>query len=178
MRTVAVLCVSARSIYKSMPGVDCYDADRDVRTFCGGTPVVCHPPCRLWSAFCAHQAKAPATERELGPLCVDHLRKWGGVLEHPAHSRLFGYCALPKPGWATRGSLWTIEVLQAWWGDSRTKTTWLCFSGVNPNDIQLPLRLHDPKGDRRRWQLMSKSQRSKTPPEMAVWLVDCARKSR
>ena len=32
MRTVAALCVAGNSVYKSMPGVECWDAARDVRT--------------------------------------------------------------------------------------------------------------------------------------------------
>lgn len=177
MRTIAALCVSPRSIYHTLPGVECYDINRDARTFGGGMPVVAHPPCRAWSAYCAHQAKPLPGEKELGHWCVTRLMDCGGVLEHPAHSRLWDACDLPKPGWATRGDCWSIEVLQAWWGDSRSKTSWLCFFGVNPNDVVLPIRLHDARGDRRRWQLMSKSQRSKTPPAMAEWLVAVARAS-
>lgn len=50
-RPVAVLCVQRRTQYRDLPGVECYDIDRDVRTFAGGMPVVAHPPCRSWSAF-------------------------------------------------------------------------------------------------------------------------------
>lgn len=46
---VAVLFARADSIYKGLPGVDVYDADRDARTFPGGCPVVAHPPCRAWA---------------------------------------------------------------------------------------------------------------------------------
>ena len=173
---VSALCVARRSIYHQIEGVECYDMARDVRTFTGGTPVLCHPPCRSWSAYCAHQAKPMPGEKELGLLCVEWLRKCGGILEHPAHSRLFDACNLPKPGWASRGDLWSAEVLQAWWGDTRTKTTWLCFSGISPNEVQFPLRLHDPSGDRRRWQLLNSTSRSSTVPEMARWLVETARK--
>ena len=171
---VAVLCCSPKSIYHSMAGVECYDIKRDVRTFAGGMPVVGHPPCRSWSAYCAHQAKPLPGEKELGPLCVAWLRECGGVLEHPAHSRLFDHCGLPKPG-ESHGDLWTAEVLQAWWNDTRTKTTWLCFSRIAPNVVQFPFALHSPSGDRRRWQLMSKAQRSATNPAMATWLVETAR---
>ena len=87
--TVAVLCVSKNSIYKRIERVEAFDLARDARTFGGGMPVVAHPPCRSWSAYCAHQAKPLAGEKELGPLCVAWLRECGGVLEHPAHSRLF-----------------------------------------------------------------------------------------
>lgn len=176
--TVAALCVGSRSPYKAMAGVECYDKARDARTFMGGMPALAHPPCRSWSAYCAHQAKPEPGEKDLGPLCVQWLRTEGGVLEHPAHSRLWDACKLPKPSWAARGDCWSIEVLQAWWGDTRTKRTWLCFFGVNPRDIQLPIRFHDPSGDRRRWQLMNSTSRSKTPPAMAEWLVAAARKAK
>jgi len=175
-RIVSALCVARRSVYRTIEGVECYDLVRDVRTFRGETPVLCHPPCRSWSAYCAHQAKPLPGEKELGPLCVEWLRKCGGILEHPAHSRLFDACKLPKPGWASRGDLWSVEVLQAWWGDTRTKKTWLCFAGISPNDVLLPLRLHDPSGDRRRWQLLNSTSRSSTVPAMAHWLVETVRK--
>lgn len=174
-RIVAVLCVAPKSIYRSLHGVECYDRNNDVRTFAGGMPVVAHPPCRTWSAYCAHQAKPLPGEKDLGPLCVEWLKKCGGVLEHPAHSRLFRHCGLPLPGWTSRSDLWSAEVLQAWWGDTRTKTTWLCFCGISPLDVQWPLRLHDPRGDRRRWQVMSTTQRSATNPNFAKWLVETAR---
>lgn len=177
MRTVAVLCVAPKSIYKAIPGVECYDPTRDVRTFAGGMPVVAHPPCRSWSAYCAHQAKPEPGEKDLGPLCVEWLRKCGGVLEHPAHSRLFDACNLPKPGWTSRSDLWSMEVWQAWWGYSMRKKTWLCFSGISPNDVHFPIVLHSAGGDRRREQLMSKAQRSATHPALAEWLVETARKA-
>ena len=46
--TVAVLFVRSDSVYKQMADVDCYDIDRDARTWPGGCPVVAHPPCRAW----------------------------------------------------------------------------------------------------------------------------------
>jgi len=66
-------------------------------------------------------------------------------------------------------------VVQAWWGDTRTKTTWLCFSRIAPNAVHFPFALHSPAGDRRRWQVMSHTQRSATHPAMAAWLVNTAR---
>lgn len=171
---VAVLCVAPKSIYHTLAGVEVYDPRRDVRTFAGGMPVVAHPPCRSWSAYCAHQAKPLPGEKELGPLCVEWLRKCGGVLEHPAHSRLFAHCGLPKPG-ESRGGLWTVEVWQAWWGYPMRKQTWLCFSGVDVRAVQFPFALHAAGNDRRCEQMMSKQQRSATHPALAQWLVDAAR---
>mgnify|MGYP003493093766 FL=1 len=176
---VAALCVARNSIYKSIDGVDCYDIDRDVRTFSGGCQVVAHPPCRSWSAYTAHQAKPIPGEKELGPLCVDILRRNGGVLEHPAHSRLFDATGMPRPG-RRIGDLMTIAVSQAWWGYPMLKMTWLCFCGVDLRDLEIPFVEHDSRsgvGDRRRQQLMSKHQRSATTPACAWWLVNAARKS-
>lgn len=172
---VSVLCVSTNSIYKTFPSVECYDKNRDVRTFDGSTPVVAHPPCRAWSAFCAHQAKPQPGEKELGPLCVDFVRQCGGVLEHPAYSRLWTHCGLPLPGEPEQDGVWSMAVNQAWFGDCRTKRTWLLFSGVDRDSVNVPFRLHDSHGDRRRWQVMSKTQRAATSLAMAAWLVGLAR---
>ena len=178
MQTVAVLCAARRSAYHNIPGVEVYDDRRDMRTFTGGMPVVAHPPCRAWSAYCRHQAKPAPGEAELAVECVRWLRECGGVLEHPAHSRLWDHLGLPLPGQGEQDGLWSLEVLQSWWGDSRIKRTWLLVSGVDPDDVVVPLRLHDPRGDRRRWQVMSKHQRARTHPALAQWLVDLARQSR
>jgi hypothetical protein len=177
---VAVLCCAKNSVYKTLQNVECYDTKRDVRTFAGRMKIVAHPPCAPWSAYCSHQWKPVDGIKELGPLCVDWLRKCGGVLEHPAHSRLFDACKLPKPGWTVgwkKGEMpiWSMEVLQGWWGDTRSKETWLCFFGIHPTDFRVPFRFVDAAGDRRRWQLMSKTQRSATHPAMAEWLVQTAR---
>lgn len=178
LRTVAALCVAARSIYKRIEGVEAYDEKREARSFPGGMPVVAHPPCRAWSAHTAHQAKPMPGEKELGIWCADKLRAEGGVLEHPAHSRLFAAARLPQPGVTTRGDLWTMEVWQAWWDYPMKKTTWLCFCGINPGDVNLPFRLHPRGGDRRREQLMSRHQRSASTESFARWLVNLARGAR
>ena len=63
---IAVLCVQKNNHYRGMEGVEVYDKQRDARTFPGGMPVVAHPPCRAWSAFCRHQAKPEPGEKALG----------------------------------------------------------------------------------------------------------------
>jgi hypothetical protein len=177
---VAALCVAANSVYKTLPDVDAFDKRRDVRTFTGGMSVVAHPPCGPWSAYVSHQAKAPADQRELGPLCVEWLRREGGVLEHPAHSGLFTACTLPMPG-QRLGDLFTVEVWQAWWGYPMRKATWLCVAGVDMRTVEFPHCDHDSRaglGDRRRQQVMSHNQRAATCLPFARWLVDLARRVR
>jgi len=173
--TVAVLCAARNSIYKTLPFVDVYDIDRDVRTFSGGMPIVGHPPCRSWSAYCRHQAKPLPGEKEIAPFVVEKLRECGGVMEHPAHSTLWDALDLPKPGQGERGGLWSMWVQQNWWGDTRTKNTWLLFSKIDKSQIDLPFALQAEGGDRRKWQLMSRNQRAATSPAFAEFLIDLAR---
>ena len=175
LRTVAALCVAPNSIYKGMAGVEAFDKRRGANTFAGGMPVVAHPPCRGWSTYCRHQAKVEPGELELGIWCADQLKEWGGVLEQPAHSHLFKAAGLPIPGHKHRRDFFSLEVWQTWWGYPMKKATWLCFKGINYDELQIPYRLHDKGADRRRQQLMSKHQRAATVPAFAEWLVAAAR---
>lgn len=135
-----------------------------------------HPPCRAWSAYCGHQAKPEPGEKELGPLCVEWLRKEGGVLEHPAHSRLFRACGLPEPG-KRRGDFFTLPVMQAWWGFDLPKKTWLVLCGVDPRQLEIPWS-EVPAGAHAAWKRKSKHQRAATCDELAHWLVSVARTAR
>ena len=162
--TVAVLCAARNSVYHTLAGVDVYDIDRDARSYRGTDPVVAHPPCRSWSATCGHQSKAPPEERELALWCCEVLKKNGGVLEQPAHSRLFDAAGLPLPG-ESGDELWSQQVWQNWWGYGVKKKTWLCFSRINPYQVELPFRLNNSRGCLRKWNKLSKHQRAATCPE-------------
>ena len=170
---VSVLCVASKNNYAGLPDLELYDEARDAWSFRGDTPVIAHPPCRSWSAYCAHQAKPLPGERELALQCCEWLRSCGGVLEQPAHSRLFRAANLPLPG-ESLPDLKTIQVNQAWWGYPVKKATWLCFSKCSIPD--LPYSLAGSRvNHKRRWQVMSKRQRSETCPELCEWLVAAAR---
>src|SRR5665647_1354219 len=99
LRPIAALCVSGRSIYKHLPGVTAYDTKAGAATFPKDSPVIAHPPCRLWSKFLRHQAKSPdlIAEMELGRWCARTVLTCGGVLEQPAGSHLFSEMWLPRP---------------------------------------------------------------------------------
>lgn len=170
-QNVSVLCVTPKSFYKQLPNVRCFDADDDCRTFTCNTPIVCHPPCRLWSRFTRHQAKPRTHEKHLAILCVEFLRICGGVLEHPAHSHLWEHCKLPLPG--HRNEFFEcIQVDQHWFGYPTPKKTWLLLSR-HPNDIEIPFSLRQPSKD---WTQLSKHERMATTPKMAHFLVDIARR--
>ena len=177
MDTVSVLFAARNSVYHSLDGVEVYDAKRDATTFDMSTPIVAHPPCRSWSAFTAHQAKPEPGEKELGLFAVDCLRKCGGILEHPAHTRLFDAAGIPHPGQPSRDGMWSLQVWQAWWGYPMKKATWLAFSGIDSSKVETPFRLHSMGADRRRQQLMSKNQRAATCLAFAQWLVNYSRTS-
>lgn len=169
-------------------GVECYDIHRDARTYGGSSPVVAHPPCRAWSKFRAF-AKPRHDEKACGVWAVEKVRDNGGVLEHPAFSRLWRACSLPSPGagYDWYGG-WTLPVEQWWWGHRAQKSTWLYIVGCEPRDLPpMPYRMGEashviswfsgtPKHRRR--PLTTKAEREHTPSAFASWLLELAGRCR
>ena len=185
MPDVAVLFARADSVYKTLPGCDVYDMERDARTFQGGMPVVAHPPCRLWAKL-RQFAKAPdpVAERQLAVDAVGHVRLLGGVLEHPAESTLWAHMGLPLPGRAPdRFGGWTAQIRQCDWGHKAEKLTWLYIVGIHPDDLPampqpgVPTGVIKPqRGVPRMLPIVTKREREHTPPDLARWLVEVARR--
>lgn len=182
---VAVLFARQDSTYKALSGVDVYDIDRDARTFQGGMPVVAHPPCRAWGRLRAFANPRP-DEMNLARLAVALVREFGGVLEHPAGSTLWAAQMLPLPGGARdQYGGWTFAAPQMWWGHKAEKATWFYIVGVAPADMPpVPLVLGDATHvvqSRKRQDYrphITKAEREHTPPELAAWLVEVARRCR
>lgn len=182
---VSVLFARADSVYKTLPGVDVWDAERDALTWPGGTTVVAHPPCRAWASL-RHCAKPEPGEREYAPWSVAQIRRWGGVLEHPVRSLLWPEHWLPEPGAKDAHGGWTLIVDQHWWGHRARKRTRLYICGIEPGDVpSMPIQLGDPTHtvglwsgrDRQRCRpSIGKREFEATPPEFARWLVDLARR--
>lgn len=193
--TVAVLFARADSHYKTLCGVEVYDMERDARTYDGPWPVVAHPPCRSWGRL-AHMAKPRADERNLARLAVALVREFGGVLEHPQASKLWPAQRLPKPGQRDGMGGWTMGITQHWWGHRATKPTLLYIVGCETDDIPaLPeLKLGDGThviaqdtragnagrrlkvGDFGYRPCVTHAEREHTPPDLALWLVELARR--
>ena len=189
---VAVIFARADSIYKTLPGVDVYDMERDARTYDGPWPVVAHPPCRSWGRLRAF-AKPRADERNLARMAVALVRELGGVLEHPAGSTLWPAQAMPKPGERDQWGGWTLPAPQKWWGHKAERATWFYVVGCGPRDVpDIPLKMGQAEGvirlDQRRadgthirkgdadWRpRLNAEENEKTPPELASWLVALAR---
>ncbi len=191
--TVAALFCRADSIYKAMPGVDVWDAERNALAWPGGAPVVAHPPCRTWGTL-AHLFEHPPGERELAPWAVQQIRRWGGVLEHPAKSRLWPELELPELGKRDKFGGWTLAIHQHDFGHRAQKKTRLYIVGCSPLDVPtLPIALGLPThvisqnrtlpgGVRLRkgmpgWRPdCTEAEQEHTPQALAEWLVEVARR--
>lgn len=181
--TVAVLFARQDSIYKTLPDCDVWDIERDARNWPGGCPVVAHPPCRAWGKL-RQFANPRADEPALAPWAVDQVRRFGGVLEHPAESLLWAHCGLPTPGRAPDDfGGWTAEVRQCDWGHKAEKLTWLYIVGCHPDELpDMPGRgdptgvIKPQRGVPRTLKIVTKAEREHTPPRLAAWLVELARR--
>lgn len=170
-RPVAALYVRPDTVYRTIAGVDCWDAVRDARGWPGGRAAIAHPPRRSWGHQREHAHPAYG-EHELSILAVRQVQTWGGVLEHPASSALWGHCGLPGPGatWCDYLGGWSLSVSLRWWGHWAERRMWLYIVGIQPADIPtLPVAgLGAPT-----W-IGPRLNPDRTPEAFARWLVELA----
>lgn len=191
---IAALYVSSRGIYTRMPGVDAWPESRDATRYQGPYPVVAHPPCGRWCRLAglveARWGHARGVDGGLFACALADVRRWGGVLEHPAHSAAWSAFGLPAPhrsgGWQ-RGmdGGWAAHVEQARYGHRARKETWLYYYSAGGYAPPADLRWGNSAGHEalvswcrnrttdqrpRLW----KREASATPPEFAAELVRLA----
>jgi hypothetical protein len=142
--TVAALYVDPNGVYAGLPGVEVWDEARDARLYAGPWPVVAHPPCQRWCRFAKGIAKQ-YPQYQVGDdggcfeAALAAVRKYGGVIEHPAESLAWSAFNLPEPkssqGWTPSmleyGASCYIE--QGQYGHPMRKATWLYAY-----DVELP----------------------------------------
>lgn len=182
MSQVAVLFARADSIYKTISDADVWDAERDARKWPGGTSIVAHPPCRAWGRM-RQFAQPRDDEKDLARFAIAQIRKWGGVLEHPAESTLWIDQMLPRPGRAPDNfGGWSLAFDQFHFGHRAEKSTWLYIVGAHPDDLPLmpkrdgsPTHCVRPTKNYPRLPSITKAEREHTPPALAEWLVEVAR---
>lgn len=178
---IAALYVEKDGVYYGLDDVDPWDAERDARLYAGPWPVVAHPPCKSWSIM--GNCRPEIVKGEDGrcfKAALEAVRKYGGVLEHPANTQAWKAFGLARPahqGW-TRTILdpgWTCEIDQAIYGHRANKRTWLYYAGEQPPPMlawgRAPftgITVHDDGGGGR-------DTRSKTPPEFRDVLLGLAR---
>jgi hypothetical protein len=137
---IAALYVETDGCYFGLPNVDPWDQARDARSYAGPYPVVAHPPCQRWGRFWHGSTRKPH-QFKMGDdggcfaAALASVRKFGGVLEHPADSHAWRAFDLWKPdrhrGWqAADGIGWTCYVEQGHYGHMSRKPTWLYAVGT------------------------------------------------
>ncbi len=198
--TVAALFVAADGPYSGLRDVEAWDVTRDARLYDGPYPVVAHPPCERWGRYWGGgpSAKVKRLKGDDGgcfatALCA--VRKFGGVLEHPAASSAWDAFGLRRPpragGWVSadwRGG-WTCCVDQGHYGHRAQKATWLYAVGVSlpilvwgksASSVRLDDGFHSTEERRRKirtgiCQRLSKRERAETPAAFRDLLLSMAR---
>lgn len=159
----------------------------------GSAAVVAHPPCGPWGCL-RHLYRG--AEHACGPYAVGIVQTVGGVLEHPAYSRLWAHCGLPKPGDPLDDfGGYTVYVEQVAWGHACRKPTWLYVVGLDRKVVEAeilrggvvthwvggsrgvgrdPARGRIPPGIK----AASAQIRRRTPPAFGAWLMSIAARCR
>lgn len=189
---IAALFVQRNGVYFGLPDVDPWDEERDARLYAGPHPVVAHPPCSRWCRLAGLVEARWGHKRGEDGGCfaaaLASVRRWGGVLEHPAYSDAWSAFGLPEPptrGWG-RGLCggWSCHVEQGRYGHAAKKATWLYAFGT-----ELPSLRWGRVADQKAWGLVSwcrnhsddprprlgKKQASRTPIEFRDVLLSMAR---
>ncbi len=200
MHDVAALFVDPRGCYAGCEGVDLWDEKRDARLYLGPHPVVAHPPCTRWCRLAGLVESRWGHKRGEDGGCFESalasVRRWGGVLEHPAYSDAWVAFGLPEPyrggGW-TKGLCggWTCHVEQGRYGHRARKATWLYAYGSKPAALlwgitkePWPARWHHSKRDAKRVEnldsvpIIGKKEASATPHKFRDVLLGIARAAR
>lgn len=192
---IAALYVDPKGVYSKIDGVDCWGLpDRNARHYEGPGPVIAHPPCARWCRLAGLVEKKYGIKRGEDGGAFAHalamVRKYGGVLEHPAYTDAWAAHELIPPerqGWSPADWIggWGCQVEQAHYGHKARKATWLYVYGASPNSLpslrwgrsQKPLAWCS-WGDFDRYRnvsRLSKSESSATPREFATLLVNIAK---
>lgn len=184
IKGVTALCVKQDSIYKNYLE-DCFDKDRNAYTFKGANTVIAHPPCGAYGRlrkFCTHDQST----RYLAIHCTNIIQNNGGILEHPAWSKLWEIKQLPIPGQpADRFGGISISIDQSWFGFDCKKNTWLYIVGIKLKDLPLIPISFDAitktisTSKRKNIHVSGKReipnrQRDITVPAFARWLIETA----
>lgn len=184
---VVALYVDPRGPYPTLVR-DWYGEARDARTYAGPWPVVAHPPCGPWGRL-SHLYSGD--EKELAADAFGQVCRFGGVLEHPAGSKLWDALPLPKPGLDCFEDF-TVEVDQCAWGHVARKKTWVYCRGISRALVMAGIRTG---GTPTHWisggrncktggsvpsgiKVCSAQQRRRTPVAFARWLLELARSAR
>lgn len=185
---IAALYAQDRGCYHGLADVDPWGEDRDARTYAGPHAVVAHPPCQLWVNLTGVNYKRyggahnrPGNDGGCFAKALEAVRRWGGVLEHPAGSfawQTFALLPPTKSGWDRDGEReWVCEVWQSAYGHRARKRTWLLYCGTRrPPELNWdrPKGTHQVGWFDRAKPTLSKREASATPPAFRDALIAIA----
>ena len=185
---IAALYVETDGPYFGLPYVDPWDEPRDARNYAGPWPVVAHPPCQRWGAMAlvnylrwGGEHNRPGNDGGCFASALAAVRKWGGVLEHPAKSRAWKEHGLTPPrhvGWSRCiDGGWVCEVWQSAYGHRANKATWLYAFGFMPPSLDWrrhrgthQVGFQDQRGKASNKPTLSRSEAAATPIAFRVTL--------
>ena len=196
---IAALFVIKNGPYFGIDDVDPWDESRDARNYVGPHPVVAHPPCARWGHYwhgspSHHKRFKKGDDGGCFEAALAFVNKYGGVLEHPAHSFAwyeFGLDTPPKRGGWIKAGLWqpgwTCHVEQGHYGHLAKKPTWLYahrvelpeliwgVSGAEYHMSAMSATKLQRAGRMQQVEHLLHSARSRTPDEFRDLLLDMAR---
>lgn len=193
---IAALFVAPKGAYQNVANVDPWPESRDARKYTGPYPVVAHPPCSRWCRLAGLVEARWGHKRGEDGGCfksaLEAVRKFGGVLEHPAYSDAWAAFGLRRPnrngGWQQSPcGGWVTHVEQGRYGHPAKKATWLYVFGAT----ELPSMKWGSDPDRESKALVSwcgnhvksgesrprvgKAAAAATPPEFRDLLISIAK---
>lgn len=136
MKKIAALFVETTGVYSLIDYIDLWDITRDARQYTDKLPIIAHPPCERWGKYWFGGPNAKV-RKKLGDdngcfeAALKHVRKHGGVIEHPAYTAAWKHFNINRPpkngGWvpAGDGKGFTCHVEQGNYGHRAQKATWL-----------------------------------------------------
>ena len=173
---IAVLFARDDSRYKELDGYDVYDIHRDARNYCKSYPVIAHPPCRAWGML-SHMANPRPDEKQLAYYALAQVRLNGGILEHPAGSRLWKEAPLPLGDEVDEFGGFTIEIDQFDFGHVAHKNTKLYICGIDKDKLppMPPKNLSSTNrsicGNVKGTKRCTQYQREYTPDDLINWMT-------
>ncbi len=204
---VAALYVAKGGCYFGRTDIEPWDQAKDARLYAGPWPVVAHPPCERWGRYwggapTTWPRKVKGDDGGCFAAALASVRRWGGILEHPAASAAWAAFRLAAPphsgGWIRADWIdghdgWTCCVEQGAYGHRACKATWLYTHGIEPpalkwgategDFVRLDEGFHSAEERARAvktgaCQRLSKNQRAATPIPFRNLLIGVARGAR
>ena len=143
---IAALFVEKTGVYSSFADIELWDQSRDARRYAGPHRVIAHPPCSRWCRLAGLVEARWGYKRGEDDGCfesaLESVRRYGGVLEHPAYSDAWAAFGLNRPpnqgGWVAADfeGGWTCYVEQGRYGHPARKATWLYAHSVELGNLR------------------------------------------